>query len=228
MKIAIISTMRSGSSAYQEMVSVDYPGISNLHEYYTNATHRRKIFDPVAITKSLFEEHSHFTNKIQGFNLVDLKATPEVLQLERYDRILLLERYDFFEKCCSYQVSSDTKIFNLRRRHAHLFDEHRNQKFTLELVRVRRVANDLAKYLAIKKYIINQRIPYEFMTYDALLSQAKLENVTHMDNNYDYSKMIINYHLRDTINSLADECFNFLTCLAKTNIFLKEVKALFK
>ena len=66
------------------------------------------------------------------------------------------------------------------------------------------------------------------MTYEALLSQAKLENVTHMDNNYDYSQMITNYYLRDTINSLADECFNFLTCLAKTNIFLKEVKALFK
>ena len=233
MRIAIIGTMRSGSSILGDMVSkvetYNRPDHINLKEHYHRVYHfDKETISPTDLTKRIFNEYkSNFTLKILGFHLSDYGLDPKIFELEKYDKRICLERYDFFERCCSFQVAKNTGIFHLNRKRKHLFDENRDKQFTLTFKRIKKMSIDLENYLILKKYLIDNNLTFELMTYDQVEENPLRLSMPRISNDYDYSQMITNYHLRDTINSLANECFNFLTCLSKTNIFLKEVQVLF-
>lgn len=222
MRIAIISTERTRSSLLGNYLKSQNNQLNYLGEVYTFA-HKQGNHDVAGITKSL-QKQDNCIVKIMGHNLNTTDLSPGVFQLETYDKIYLTERYDFFEQCSSLQVSLDTNVWhNLGDyKSAWVYKKMSNQKFTVTLDTMLKLANNLTHYLNIKKYLIENNIPYTVYSYDEL-KQYGIHQHKLAVNNLNYSDIITNYHLKEKINNLRANCFSFDSL--ESNIELFEIGA---
>lgn len=218
MRIAIISTERTRSSLLGHYLTTQYSQLSYKGEFYTYA-YKQGNYDIISATKSLYSQDNYIV-KIMAHNLNVTDLSPAVFNLGQYDKIYLTERYDFFEQCCSLQVSLDTNVWHNvgDYKSARVYKNMSNQKFTVTLDTLLKLAKNLIIYLNIKKYLIENNIPYTVYSYDEVgkfgSHQKKL-----IDNKLNYSDIITNYDLKEKINNLWANCFSFDTLESNIELF---------
>lgn len=206
MKIIIVGVARSRSELLTEILASQHPDHECLYEHYT---HRQKKsnYDARKITCDLSDKNN-FIMKILGHNLID---DPASFGLMMYDQIHLIERYDFFDQCCSLHVSATTKTWHMRK-HNQEFFKSRYKMINASLFRLKKedilfVADSISRYLSVKKYLIDNKLSFTLHTYDDLASSMATVDV--IDPMLDYKKLFINYHLKDEINRLFHKHFDY-------------------
>jgi hypothetical protein len=156
-----------------------------------------------------------------GHNLNGHIGEPNVFNFSMYNEIHLIERYSFFDQCCSLQVSLDTgvwhKIAGLEKS-AKEYEQIKKQKFLLHQRTILSIAESLANYLLIKKYLLENDIKFKLHTYDSVkkfaMQQAVLANP-----NIDYQDLIINYNMKEKIDQLFTESFSLSEAICDLDLF---------
>lgn len=205
MKIVIIGSARSKSTILAEQIKHVYP---NLHCYYELYTYQlKKNYSIEEITSTINQDD--YIVKIMGHNLRD---NIEHFDLERYDKIICVERQDFFDQCCSLQVCLNTGIWH-QRGSTDCYTTVRTQEFELENGVILQQAHDISNYLTIKQYLINKNLPFITKSYHEI-DYGSINGLA--ESNLIYDKIILNYHWKDSIN----DCFvrNFSYAPIKNNL----------
>jgi hypothetical protein len=225
MKIVVIAAARSRSTLLTYYLHT-LNDVKPVGEYYTYSVNKGNI-NLEDITKSLFAE-GKFITKIIGHNLI-AEYTPDVFKLEEYNQIHLIERYDFFEQCCSMLVAKTLKIWHVRYNDNSKLKQHallRNRKFTLTVDTIMSQGKDVMRYLEIKKYLIDNNIPFTLHTYDDAIHYAEYQRLIEK-NNISYDSVITNYHLKKQVNSLFNEFFCYEKSESDLETFLSMLSKMF-
>ena len=204
-----------------EQIRINNPTIPCLFEYYTYILKDSK--EPLSyITNTLLTKPDYIV-KILGHNLHRETDSVVDFKLEKYDQIFLIERYDYFTRCCSLQVSSDTGVWLLFASQpgvAKSYEDIKTKKFIVTNSVLMHVARDTAYYLNIKKYLIDNDIAFHLTTYDDTIESPKGSSLT--DPKLDYKAMINNHDLKDQVNNMFNKFFDYTTCFSDINEFAKE------
>lgn len=206
MKIVVISAARSRSSLLSYYLHTVNNNTKTYGEFYTEFINNdnTKLED---ITERLFAEGDYIV-KIMGHNLL-AEYTPAVFRLEEYDQIHLIERYDFFEQCCSMLVADDLKIWHLRDNDNSRLKQHallKNRNFTLSSDTIYGQGHNVVRYLEMKKYLVSNDIPFTLHTYDEAIKYSN-QQTSIINNNISYDSIITNYYLKMQVNALFNEYF---------------------
>jgi hypothetical protein len=134
MKIAVVSTGRNRCTLLAKYLHATNPELEFCGEFY-NAWRDKdgNVEDPGSrilnpdiggdpnqqiqsidnLTDELFAKENYIV-KIMAISLKGFKdLDPAVYRLEEYDQIHLIERHDFFEQCCSWEIALSTGMFHL-------------------------------------------------------------------------------------------------------------------
>ena len=206
MKIVVIAAARSRFSLLSYYLYTLNSNINTCGEFYTECVKKgnTKLED---ITEQLFAKGDYIT-KIMGHNLL-AEYTPNVFKLGDYNQIHLIERYDFFDQCCSMLVANALKIWHLRDNDNSRLKQHaliKNRNFTLSSGTIYGQGHNVARYLEMKKYLVSNDIPFTLHTYDNAIEYSE-QQTSIIKNNISYDSIITNYHLKTQVNSLFDEYF---------------------
>jgi hypothetical protein len=218
MKIAIIGTSRSRSTLLAHYIS-RIRRLDLYNEHYTYAL-KHQGNDLTSITNELTNQ-DNFVVKIMGHNLNGHIGEPNVFNFSMYNEIHLIERYSFFDQCCSLQVSLDTGVWHKiagQDTFTKKYDQIKKQKFLLQQSTIIGLANNLVSYLLIKKYLLENDIAFKLHTYDSVkrfsIQQHALSNP-----NIDYQNIITNYHMKEKINQLFTDSFSFSESTSNLDLF---------
>jgi hypothetical protein len=236
MKIAVISAARTRSSALTTFLSETHPELEYLWEFYSRNITALKKTDRDQITEELFRDHDHFLVKILGQNFSlnsdlpgkfvgDENIRPERMRLENYDFLYLIERHDYFHQLCSYVVAYYSRIFNqLKSNPADRFAEFRNQKFDITHQATTLITGDIAGYMRIKKYVIDNGLPFQLYNSEMDLTEDISEKARTKIIDRDYSILVNNYHsLKPKFEEAFARHFNYETCQRDYDSFINEV-----
>jgi hypothetical protein len=239
MKIAVISAARSRSSALTTYLSEAHPELEYLWEFYSRNITTLKKTDRDQITEELFREHDNFLVKILGQNFSlnsalpekfvgDENIKPERMRLENYDSLYLIERHDYFHQLCSYVVAYHSRIFNqLKSNPNDKFAEFRNQKFTISNHATKLITGDIAGYLRIKSYLIDNNIPFQLYNSEMDLTEEISEKARTKIIERDYSILVNNYHeLKPVLEGMFARHFNYETCQRDFVGFMAELNTI--
>ena len=129
MKIAVVSTGRNRCTLLAKYLHATHPELEFCGEFYNagrdsegNPTDpgERSIINQARNMQNLSEltdellAKENYVVKIIAISLTyDNNLDPALLKLEEYDQIHFIERHDFFEQCCSWEVSLTTGAFHL-------------------------------------------------------------------------------------------------------------------
>jgi hypothetical protein len=228
MKIVVISTARTRSSAFYNVIVQKHPDLRNMFEPYTQKVNkgRRDAAVIPETTNELFQ-YDDFITKILGQNLtIPVDGQIEDFRFLDYDQIHLLERSDFFGQLCSYQVAWQSRVWNLGEDQSR-YDDVKNRKFSIKSSGLRNVINDILGYVRIKRYLIDNQKAFSQYYYENVFAVADLEQSEVKPNNLDYSKIIINYdELKPQFEQAFSKYFNYQTMVCRPNMFYNEVKHL--
>lgn len=225
MKIAVISAARTRSSALTTYLSEKYPELEYLWEFYSHNITALKKTDRQQITEDLFKQHDHYIVKILGQNFSlnanlpdrfvgDENIRPEIIRLEEYDTLYLIERHDYFHQLCSYVVAYKSRIFNqLKSNPADKFAEFRNQKFDITYHATKLITGDITGYLRIKQYLIDKNMPFKLYNAETDLTEEISTKARTKIIDRDYSSLVNNYHqLKPKFDEAFAKHFNYETC----------------
>ena len=200
MKIALIGSARSRSTALTEIIKESNPNLKCLYEFYTYGSHAKKSI--AALTKEIMSR-DNFIVKLLGHNF---KGEIDDFSLTSYDIIYLIERNNFLEQCCSLQICTDTKIW-LARFSMSEYQEIKLKKFTLHKNTILQMARDIKNYLTFKKFVTSSIIPHEHRYYESTVFNNKLL----IDPNLNYKSLFLDYEEYDSLNDLFSKYFNYTT-----------------
>ena len=219
MKIVVIGVARSRTTVLIEKLRIAYPHLNCLYEYYTHGLKTNNSI--INLSQSLVTKNN-FIVKILSHNGLS-STNPQDFCLEQYDQLFLIERPDFFNQCCSLEFSGATNIWHRRR----LSDSHEKillQKFLLKKDIILFQAQSVAKYLEIKKYIIDNKLNYFLHDYNDFESVPK---TIIAENNLNYSKIFKNYHLKNDVENLFFKYFSYSTCEYNPLAFNEDLNKIF-
>ena len=152
---------------------------------------------------------------VTGINLYGIYNYIDQLHLEKFDLIHLTERPDFFEQVCSINLAKKIKIYH-KTKNTNL---QINQSFNIDKEVILSTALDVYNYIMIKKYLNDKKISFIQNTYDTI---SNVENISIIPNNIDYSKLVVNYHVKPIINDLFYKYFDYKNMKSDINGFIKD------
>ena len=225
MKISIIGVARSRTQVLLQLLSNKYPNIPCLYEIYT---YKLKESIPLSdITHHLFLSEN-FIVKILGRNIVNqdpIDQNIDILRLNEYDSINLIERPDFFNQCCSLQVCKDSNVWHHYKKNSHMYSYLNHKRFTLSLDTVLVLGKDIESYMNIKTYMTSNNISHQIHDYSKFDDTPP--KITVMKGKLDYTKIINNYHLGESITNIFDKHYNYNTCYHDYPSFEQDIIKLF-
>jgi hypothetical protein len=233
MKIAVVSTGRNRCTLLAKYLHAMHPDLEFCGEFYNSNTIRDDEGNPLDpddrfgviqfqpmqslgdLTDELFAKENYIV-KIIALSLAHgLNPDPAVFKLEEYDQIHLIERHDFFEQCCSWEVSLTTGAFHLipdtrpgslvRKKK---FNDLKQRTFKLSSSRIFLAAKTVDFYLKIKRYVTDNNLPYTLHTYESAKQFDTKQNAL-VDANLNYSELISNYHLKEEVNSVFNKYISY-------------------
>ena len=225
MKIAVVSTGRNRCTLLAKYLHTLHKDLKFCGEFYNagrdeagNATvpgapwqsNPRNEKNLVELTDELFA-NENFVVKIIAISLTyDESMDPAVFRLEEYDQIHFIERHDFFEQCCSWEISLREQAFHLTNsvESEKRFANIRKSKYKLLSSRIEYAAAQVDFYLKIKKYVVDHHIPHRIHTYESAKQFDKNQNEL-IDAKLNYSELITNYKLKEKVNSLFNQYFSY-------------------
>jgi len=204
MKIAVVSTGRSRCTLLAHYLHTLHPDLEFVREFYVESNQQGK-HNLVELTQELFEKENYIV-KIMSFRSDEgLIYGPEVFKFEEYDEVHLIERHDFFEQCCSWEVAHNTKIYH----HTTIAQDNISKStYHLSQLHIYQNALKIERYLDIKRYLNSNDIPYTLHTYESAKAYSDKQSVL-KDSNRNYGELVINYHLKDKINELFNQYFSY-------------------
>jgi hypothetical protein len=205
MKIAIIGVARSRTTVLTELIRTMHPDLIGFHEFYTYRLDRNFLFEN--ITPELMK-NDDFIVKIMSHNIFNYENKIDLLQLEKYDQLYLIERPDFFHLCCSLQVAKDSNIWH-KKYNSTIYDKIHDRKFLLNRDTILAQARGVGTYIQIKKYLLDNNINFVLHPYDDTFDQVSKN--TMQNPNLDYPNIIENYSLKDEIEQNFKDNFNYTT-----------------
>lgn len=209
MKIAVVSTGRSRCTLVGHYLHTLHSDLEFCNEFYTDATWENK-FELVSLTDELMAKEN-FIVKIMSLNLQE-GYDPSVFRFEEYDELHLVERHDFFDQCCSWLTARVNGVYHYRpnseKNGDQAFNFIRTQKNKLKLENINLFAKYVDTYIRYKRYIIDNNLKFTLHTYE---SSKEFDNKQQVmkDSNLNYSEIVTNYHLKDRVNELFNECFSY-------------------
>lgn len=228
MRIAVVGSSRTRSTLLTFYLQSINSNIKRYDELYTREFAVGNS-DLVEITNRLLDDDNYII-KIMDYNLLPAYE-PDVFRLQEYDQIHLIERYDFFEQCCSLQISYDTNIWHIKTSDVNPRLKQRfmitNRQYALSARTVLELARNITCYMTIKKNLIENNINFTMHTYDEAAKYGNLQK-TLVDNRLDYPSLITNYHLKAEINSLFEQCFSYNDTSSKLDHFTLELSKLLR
>lgn len=228
MNIIVIGSVRTKSTAVADTLALKYADHKYWREYFYKFTLKFKSIpkpqlDNVVKRKIIkFNEEINSTNKniikILGSNLHGIFKYIHLFELEKYDQIYLTERHNFFDQVCSDYVANNMRIWNstenefIQKKYSLIQDK----KFSIDKFRILSTAFDVCNYIQIKQFIIENNLKYNLKLYH----DTKLyDNIITKPTNLNYENIIVNYNLKNTINDLFSQCFNYQNCKSDYNTF---------
>jgi hypothetical protein len=239
MKIAVISTGRNRCTLLAKYLHATHPGLEFCGEFYNsgrdeagNATvpgapwqsNPRNEKNLVELTDELFAKEN-FVVKIIAISLTyDEFMDPAVFRLEEYDQIHFIERHDFFEQCCSWEISRREQSFHLTNsdESEKRFANIRKSKYKLPYSRIEHAAAQVDFYLKIKKYVVEHHIPHRIHTYESAKQFGENQNEL-FDAKLNYSELITNYQLKEKVNNLFNQYFSYSDMRSEITSFKEEI-----
>jgi hypothetical protein len=219
MKIAIIGTARSRSTLLAQYIHSRNRRLDLYNERYTYAL-KHQGNDLNSITNELINQ-DNFIVKIMGHNLNGHIGEVDVFNFSMYNEIHLIERYSFFDQCCSLQVSLDTgvwhKIVRLEKS-AKEYEQIKKQKFLLQQSTILSIAESLANYLLVKQYLLENGIEFKLHTYDSV-KKFGMQQYALANPNIDYQDIIVNYSMKEKIDQLFTDSFSFSEAMSNLDLF---------
>jgi glutaredoxin 2 len=224
MKIVVVSTGRSRCTLLAKYLHGLHEGLEFCGEYY-NSKQRKldefavtpasrvytdKKIDLVESTNELFSKENYLVKLMALCLDYDNNQDASVFRLAEYDQIHFIERHDFFEQCCSWEVSLTERVFHLtndtesERRYQNI----RQRKYKMTASRINHAANFADLYLKLKKYVVDNNIPHSVHTYESakMLDEKQDELI---NSNLNYSELITNYHQKEEVNKLFNQYFSY-------------------
>jgi hypothetical protein len=237
MKIAIISTARTRSTALASYISKQHPDLKYLWEVYTAGLQENNYTIPLeTLTHNLFDNNENFIIKILGQNISlhmhangfvgEENVKPQRLFLERYDKFHLIERHNFFHQLCSYTVAYNTRVYNRNKSNARKdFDEVKSKKYKIALFGTSLLVGDIIGYMKIKKYLIDNHMPFQLYDSETDITHEISDIASSQANDFDYSQLIENYYeLKPIIEPAFSKYFNYDLCKFDYNSFVNEIR----
>ena len=236
MKIVVVSTGRARCTLLAKYLHISHDNLEYCGEFYNskqkNLEKLEKLekfevtpakiggrfltvpdslkIDLVESTNALFDKEN-FLVKLMALSLdFDKNQDPSVFRLAEYDQIHFIERHDFFEQCCSWEVSRKEQIFHLTNdpKREKEFNNIRKRKYKLSASQINHAANFVDLYLKLKKYAVDNHIPHTVHTFESAKQFDKTQNEL-VDSNLNYSELISNYHLKEEVNKLFNKYFSY-------------------
>jgi hypothetical protein len=224
MKIAVVSTGRSRCTLLGHYLHTLHSDLEFCNEFYTEASWQQK-HNVIELTEELLAKENYIV-KIMSLNLHSDKYGPDDFKFEEYNQLHLIERHDFFEQCCSWHVARTHHYYHQRtdmETHSEkTFNILRTQEGKLQLDRIKDYAKYVETYLRFKKYIIDKNLDFNLYTYEDAKQFDKKQNIV-QDSNLDYSSMIKNYNLKDTVNAIFNKHFSYENVTYDLEAFNQEI-----
>jgi hypothetical protein len=224
MKIAVVSTGRARCTLLAKYLHISHADLEYCGEFYqkkqktlekstitgcflTDPTNAK--IDLVDSTNELFAKENYLVKLMSQFQLHQ-NLDPSLFRLEEYDQIHFIERHDFFEQCCSWEVSLKEQIFHLRNdpKSEKEFNIIRQRKYKMSASRIEFAADYVDLYLKLKKYVVDNHIPHTVHTYESAKQFDKTQN-EFVDANLNYRELITNYELKEEVNKLFNQYFSY-------------------
>jgi hypothetical protein len=246
MKIAVVSTGRSRCTLLAKYLHTLHNDLEFCGEFYNAARddegnpvdpglrgaddqQPKSMRNLTELTDELFAKENYVV-KIMGLDAIseDLSA----FRLEEYDELHFIERYDFFEQCCSWQVSRQEQLYHQRpddpRDTEKAFAAVRRRRYRVTTEEIRQGALFAYWYLRLKRYVTDNNLPYTLHTFESAKMFDKKQSVL-TDTKLNYSELIINYHVKEEVNALFNKYFSYDSIHADLTSFtndLNEIKGL--
>jgi hypothetical protein len=248
MKIVVVSTGRARCTLLAKYLHISHDNLTycgefynkkqkdleNLQKFAVTPAERKGFFltdpdntkiDLVESTNELFAKENYLVKLIALCLDYDENQDPSVFRLAEYDQIHFIERPDFFEQCCSWEVSLKEQVFHLiddpeREKE---FSKIRQRKYKLSASRIEYAANYVDLYLKLKKYVVDHHIPHTVHTYESAKQFDKTQDEL-IDSNLNYGELISNYHLKEEVNKLFNEYFSYDNMTSDTVAFMTAIK----
>ena len=223
MKITIVGAARSRSTLLLYYLHTLNQHLTNYSEFYTAANHEGNS-NLASISEKLLQQDNYIV-KIMGHNVAP-GFTPNVFHFEKYDQIHLIERNDFFEQACSAHVANTIKMWQIDEQRISLLRQQiQDKNFILSWQSILGQGMNIANYLEMKKYLLENNIPFTLHTYEGAESYSKCQSET-IKSGIDYSSIITNYHLKEKINLLFNKCFSYSKAESNLELFSAELAEL--
>lgn len=246
MKIAVVSTGRARCTLLAKYLHTVNSDLEFCGEFYNSprdsegnpvepdkisadVQHPMSIKTVTEITDDLFSKEN-FVVKIMGLDASGQDFSE--FRLEEYDQLHFIERHDFFEQCCSWQVSRQEQLYHQRpddpRATEQAFDAIRRRRYRLTTEEIRQGAMFAYWYLKLKRYVTDNNLPYTLHTFESAKMFDKKQSIL-TDTKLNYSELILNYHLKEEVNALFNKYFSYSTINADLTSFtndLNEIKGL--
>jgi hypothetical protein len=231
MKIAVVSTGRNRCTLLAKYLHAMHPDLEFCGEFYNagrddegnpidpgergSEIQPRSMQSLSELTDELLAKENYIVKIIAISLTYDDNPDPAVFKLEEYDQIHFIERHDFFEQCCSWEVSLTTGAFHLKSDdqpgssiRKQKFNKLKQQTFKLSSSRIFVSAKSVDFYLKIKRYVTDNNLPYTLHTYESAKEFDTKQHVL-VDANLNYSELISNYHLKEEVNSVFNKYISY-------------------
>jgi hypothetical protein len=223
MKIAVVSTGRSRCTLLGYYLHTLHNDLEFVREFYTEASMEQR-YDVIELTEELLAKENYIV-KIMALNMYD-GYEPRDFKFEEYDQLHLIERHDFFQQCSSWHVALTYQYYHQRSdRETHsekTFNMIRQQKSKIHLDKIKNYAKFVEAYLRFKEYIIDKNLDYKLYTFEDAKQYGDKQTVV-QDSKLDYSTMIKNYHLKDTVNEIFNKHFSYENVTYDYKAFCDEI-----
>jgi hypothetical protein len=231
MKIAVVSTGRNRCTLLAKYLHATHPDLEFCGEFYNagrdeegnptepgergSATQPQSMGTLSDLTAELLAKENYVVKIIAISLAYDDNPDPAVFKLEEYDQIHFIERHDFFEQCCSWEVSLATGVFHLKSddqpgssARKQEFDAVKQRTFKLSPSRIFDSVQAVDLYLKIKRYVTDNNLPYTLHTYESAKQFDKVQTGL-VDSKLNYSELISNYKLKEEVNAVFNKYISY-------------------
>jgi hypothetical protein len=235
MKIAVVSTGRSRGTLLAKYLHSVNPDLEFCGEVYntprindielTGINGNFAEVNLTDLTNELLAKENYIVTIIALSLGYDENRDPSVFKLEEYDQIHLIERHDFFDQCCSWEVASREQLYHISTElpdRAGGFDDVKKRKYKLTAPGIIHAADIIVPYLIIKRYITDNNIPHTLHTYESAKQFDKKQTVL-TDPKLSYNELITNYDLKEDINTIFNKHFSYNDMTSNLEAFETEL-----
>lgn len=248
MKILVVGSARTASSALCEHLKINNCPMENFGEYLS---HRYKnqyqsLFNILRDnnkvnlriknsirqeTNNLFATVPNYILKVLGCHLGGLSFLFKEIQPEKYDKIFCIERHNFFNQVCSHSVAIKSNIWHRRLDLPEILQKYesiKNTTFTIGSMNIITMAYDIAHYLKCKKYLLDNEINFEQVYFTDYIFQNNLHIGNYGKNDFNYNNLVSNYKIGKDIDEIFLKHFNYNTLYHNFENFQHDVYNYFK